>query len=299
MEWLNYHHLLYFWLVVREGGVVPAATKLRLAHPTVSGQVRALEEALGEKLLVRQGRRLVLTEMGRVVHGYADEIFALGSELLDAVHGRATGRPIRLVVGIADVLPKLIARQILEPALHLSGPIQLVCREAKPDRLLADLALHELDLVLSDAPVGPNIRVRAYSHLLGECGLSFVASRELAARYKRRFPGSLDGAPMLLPTSNTALRRSLDTWFEAKQIRPRVVAELEDSALVQAFGQDGVGVFAVPTVVEAVVRRQSEVIVVGRTTEVLERAYAISIERKLKHPAVVAICQAARSTLFA
>jgi LysR family transcriptional activator of nhaA len=298
MDWLNYHHLLYFWLVVREGGVVPAAAKLRLAHPTVSGQVHALEDALGEKLFVRQGRRLVLTEMGRVVHGYADEIFSLGGELLDAVRGRATGRPVRLVVGIADVLPKLIVRQILEPALHLGEPVQLVCREAKPDRLLADLALHELDLVLSDAPVGPNIRVRAYSHLLGECGLTFLATRELARRHKRRFPASLDGAPMLLPTSNTALRRSLDTWFEAKEIRPRVVAELEDSALIQAFGQDGVGVFAVPTAIEAVVRRQSEVVVVGRTTEVLERFYAISVERKLKHPAVVAICQTARSTLF-
>ena len=260
--------------------------------------MRALEDSLGEKLFHRVGRRLELTEMGRVVYRYADEIFSLGRELMDAVHGRPTGRPVRLAVGVADVLPKLITYRLIEPALKLPEPVRMIIREDKPERLLAELALHELDVVLSDAPMSPTVKVRAFSHLLGECGVTIFGTKELAAKYRRTFPRSLDGAPLLLPTENTSLRRGLDQWFEQHDLRPMVVSEIEDRALLKAFGERGVGLFPAPTVIENEVRRQYGVAVVGRIEAVKERFYAISVERRLKHPAVVAICEAARQQLF-
>ena len=299
MEWLNYHHLMYFWLAVREGGVAGAATRLRLTHPTVSAQIRTLERSLGEKLLEKKGRRLVPTDVGQVVLGYADEIFSLGSELKDAVRSRATTRPMRLVVGIADVVPKVVARRLLEPALAMGDSVRIVCHEDKPEQLLADLAQHELDVVLTDAPVSPSAGVRAYNHLLGESSVTFVGTPKLAKAWRRGFPGSLDGAPLLLPTENTALRRSLDAWFAARGIRPRIVAEFEDSALLAIFGRDGAGLFAVPTAIEQGVRAQYAVQRVGRADGVRERFYAVSAERRLRHPAVVAICDAARNEVFA
>ena len=298
MEWLNYHHLLYFWTVARHGSVSAASDELRLAQPTVSGQLRMLEDALGEKLFHRVGRRMVLTDMGRTAFRYADEIFTLGRELIDVVKGRPTGRPVRLVVGVADAVSKLIAYRLLQPALQLPEPVRIVCREDRPDRLLAELSVHGLDLVLSDAPVGPAIKVRAFNHLLGECGVGFFAAPGLAKRLAGRFPGSLHGAPMLLPTETTALRRALDQWFDAQGIRPQVVSEFEDSALLKVFGQQGLGVFPAPSAIDAEVRRQYGVRLVGTTTAVRERFYAISVERRLKNPAVVAICDAARETLF-
>jgi LysR family transcriptional regulator, transcriptional activator of nhaA len=298
MEWLNYHHLLYFWTVANEGSIARACEKLLLAQPTISGQLRALERSLGDKLFARSGRGLVLTETGQTVYRYADEIFTLGKELADTLKGRPTGRPLRLRVGVADVLPKIVSYRLLEPALHLTEPVQIICREGKPDCLLAELSLHGLDIVLTDAPVGPSVKVRAFSHLLGECGVSIVATAELAKRLRKRFPQSLDGAPFLLPTDNTVLRRSLDQWFEAKGIRPVIRAECEDSALLKAFGQDGIGAFSVPSVVEKEVCRQYRVNPIGRLEEVKERFFAISVERKLKHPAVVAISDAARQKLF-
>lgn len=298
MEWLNYHHLLYFWLVVREGGLAKAAARLRLSHPTVSGQVRALEEALGEKLFVKEGRRLVLTEMGRLVFGYAEEIFSLGRELMDAVKGRPTGRPQRLVVGVAEVVPKLIAKRLLDPARSLTPKVLLVCREDKTERLFGELAAHEIDVVLSDTPLPPGSGVRAYNHMLGECGVSIFARRDLAARARKGFPQSLDGAPMLLPTGATSLRRSLDHWFEEHGVRPDLVAEFDDSALLKVFGQDGMGLFPSPAAIEEEVCRQYDVVRVGRIAEVRERFYAISGERRIRHPAVSAICDSARTELF-
>ncbi len=298
MEWLNYHHLLYFWMVAREGSIAQASKQLLLAQPTITGQIRALESALGEKLFIRAGRNLVMTETGRVVYRYANEIFSLGRELTDVLKGRPAGRPVRLVVGISDVLPKLIAYRLLQPALELHDPVQIICYEDRPDRLLAELSTFVLDLVLTDAPVGPLVRVRAFNHLLGSCGVSFFATSSLAARYRKRFPASLNGAPFLLPLENAALRRSLEQWFESQRIRPRVVGEFQDSALLEAFGQAGVGVFAAPTAVEDDVRQHRGVSLLGRTESVIERFYAISIERKLKHPAVLAISEAARLELF-
>ncbi len=298
MEWLNYHHLLYFWMAAREGSIAQASRQLLLAQPTITGQIRALENALGEKLFTRFGRNLVLTEVGRLVYRYANEIFSLGRELTDVLKGRPAGRPIRLVVGVSDVLPKLVAHRLLEPALTLPEPVQIVCYEDRPERLLAELSTFGLDLVLTDAPVGPSVRVRAFSHLLGACGVSFFGTSSLAAKYRRNFPASLDGAPFLLPLENATLRRSLEQWFEAQRIRPLVAGEFQDSALLKAFAQAGAGLFAAPTVVERAIRLQYGVVVLGRTDSITERFYAITVERKLKNPAVVAISDAARNRLF-
>lgn len=298
MQWLNYHHLLYFWTVAREGSVVRAAETLSLTQPTISGQIRALEDALGEKLFERVGRRLVLTEVGRLVFRYADEIFTLGRELLDTLNDRPTGRPYRLVVGVADVMPKLIVRRLIEPALALPEGVQVICREDKTDRLLAALSLHELDVVLADTPMAPGVSVRAFNHLLGESAVTIFGTRAIAQRLRKGFPRSLDQAPMLLPTENTVVRRSLDQYFAAHDIRPRIVGEIEDSALLKAFGEAGAGAFPGAAVLDKDICRQFGVQVIGRLDGVRERFYAISVEKKLKHPAVVAISENARRQLF-
>jgi LysR family transcriptional activator of nhaA len=298
MQWLNYHHFLYFWLAVREGGLVPASRVLRLAHPTLSGQIRRLEEALGEKLFDRSKRRLELTEVGRLAYGYADEIFSLGQEFLDVLKGHPPGRPVRLEVGVTDVMPKLVVRRLLEPAFSLPERVQVVCREDRQDRLLAELALHHLDVVLAEAPVAPASNIRAFNHLLGESTMSFFAAPALARRVRPGFPESLDGAPLLMPTDNTALRRSIDQWLSAAGIRPQIVAEFEDSALLHVFAQDGLGVFCAPSVLKAELRRQHGALVVGHAREIRERYYAISIERRIVNPAVAAICDSARESTF-
>ena len=299
MEWLNYHHLLYFWTVAREGSVSRASKVLLLAQPTISGQLRSLEESLGQKLFERVGRNLVLTDVGRVVYRYADEIFGLGRELLDTVKGRGSGRPLELTIGIADQVPKLIAHRLLEPARRMGEPVTLVCHEDKPERLLASLALHELDIVFSDAPAGSATRVRAFSHLLGDTGITFFAVPSLATKARRGFPKSLESLPVLMPTRNTTLRRSLDGYFEAAGVRPHVVAEFEDSALLKVFGGAGEGCFPAPSVIAREIGRQFGVRPIAEAAGVSERFYALSVERKIKHPAVLAITEAARERLFA
>jgi LysR family transcriptional activator of nhaA len=298
MQWLNYHHLLYFWTVARQGSVVAAAEELRLTQPTISGQVRALEEALGEKLFRRAGRGLALTEVGRLVYRYADEIFGLGRELLNTLNDRPTGRPFQLAVGIADVMPKSVVHRLLAPALTVPEGVQLTCREDKADRLLMALAVHELDVVLADTPTGPGLSVKAFNHLLGESGVSLFAARALASKLRRGFPRSLQDAPMLLPSGHTMMRRSIDQWLDAQELRPRIAGEFDDSALMIVFGQAGAGVFPAPTVVEADVCAQHSVAVVGHLEGVRERFYAISVEKKIKHPAVVAMSESARHGLF-
>ncbi|MCC7540594.1 MAG: transcriptional activator NhaR [Deltaproteobacteria bacterium] len=299
MEWLNYHHLHYFWLVAREGGLVPAAKVLRLSHPTLSAQIHALEDRLGQKLFTKVGRKLALTDTGRVAYRYAEEIFTLGQEMVQTVQGRSEGRPFRLVVGIVDVVPKLVVRRLLQPALALEQPVRLVCHEDSYDKLLAGLALHALDVVISDAPVPPGSQVRAFSHLLGETSVTLFGTRALVARYGREYPQSLDGVPILLPLDGSPLRRALDQWFAHQNVRPRVVAEFADSALMKVFGADGVGIFAAPSVMAREVQLQHGVRALGRITEVRERFYAITAERRIKSPAVVAISEAARNELFA
>ena len=300
MEWLNYHHLLYFWVVAKEGSIVRASKELRLAHPTISGQIRRLEENLGEKLFARRGRHLVLTEVGRVAFRYADEIFSLGRELIDTLKGRASGKPLRLTVGVADVLPPSLVRRFLDPAFRLGHAVQIVCRADKSvEEFIAELALHRVDVVIADGPAGPGIPIRAFSHLLGECGTTFFAAARLAASTRRKFPRSLDGTPFLLPGAPSAVRRALEQWFNSQDIHPRVVGEFDDSALAKDFGTEGMGIFAAPTVIEAEVRKQYRVRVVGRSDAVRQQFYAISVERKIRHPAVVAVCEAARKDLFA
>jgi LysR family transcriptional activator of nhaA len=298
MEWLNYHHLLYFWVVAREGSIVRASQELNLAQPTISGQIRVLEEKLGEKLFMRVGRNLALTDTGRMVYRYADEIFTLGRELREALQGRVTDHPMRVTIGITDVLPKLVAYRLLEPALHIAGPVQLTCQEGKLEQLLAELAMYKLDVVLSDAPIGPLVKVRAFNHLLGECSVSFFGAPTLAAAYRQHFPQSLQHAPLLAPTGNTVLRRNLDQWFDEQGLHPIIVGEFEDSALLKVFGQQGLGLFTAPSVIEAEVKRQYNVEVIGRVDAVKERFYAITVNRKLRHPAVIAMSDTAQQNLF-
>lgn len=298
MEWVNYHHLYYFWLVAKGGGLAAASAELRLAQSTVSKQIHLLEEMLGHKLFTKVGRRLVLTDSGKVALRYAEEIFGLGREMLDTLGDRPVGKPLRVTVGVADVVPKLIAERVLSTAFELGGPIRLICREDRSDRLLADLALHELDVILTDAPANPNVKVHAFSHLLGESEVAFFGHARLVERHGGEFPRCMEGAPVLLPTENTVLRRSLDQWFEIKGVRPNVVGEFEDSALLQAFGRQGAGFFPGASVIKGEIEAQYGVRLIGLATEVKERLYSVTVERKIKNPAVEAICESARVSVF-
>jgi len=298
MEWLNYHHLHYFWRVVRAGGVTQAAKELRVSSPAVSAQLKELQDFIGEPLFSRSGRKLVLTEMGRTVFDYAEDIFSLGRELVDTVRNRPTGRPLRVDIGVVDVLPKMIARWLIQPALTLRESVRIVCREASADQLVARLASLELDVVLSDAPAEPSRVSRAYNHDLGTSGITFVGIGPVMHKVKGRFPECWGGVPMLLPADNTALRRDLDYWFDNRNIHPNVVGEFEDFALLRAFAQSGVGVFPVPSVFVHDLRKQDKIVRMGSTDEVKMKFYAISAERKIKHPAVAAICETARQQLF-
>jgi len=299
MEWLNYHHLLYFWTVAREGGLLPAGKVLRLSQSALSGQIKQLEDSLGQPLFERRGRKLAMTETGRVVYRYAGEIFGLGREMLDTIRDRPGGRTQRLTVGISDVVPKVLVRRLLAPAFDECADLALSCREDRFDRLLAELALHALDVVIADAPVPPDAGVRAFNHLLGESTVSLLAPVAQASGLRRGFPATLDGAPVLLPTPGSALRRNLDAWFAAGELRPELVAEADDSALLKDFAADGMGAVFVPTVIAAIVAARYGLVEVAEVTAVRERFYAISAERRLVHPAVVAIRAGARDDLFA
>ncbi|HSA86820.1 MAG TPA: transcriptional activator NhaR [Nitrospira sp.] len=298
VEWLNYHHLLYFWSVAKHGTIAKACEELRLAQPTISKQLRLLENTLGEQLFERTGRHLVPTEMGRIVYKYADDIFSIGQDLLNTVKGRGSGRPIRLTIGIVDVVPKLLATRLLELTYRHSPSMHMICREAKLDLLLADLAIHGLDLVIADTPAPPSIKVQTYNHSLGESGVTFFAAPKLAARYRRNFPRSMSGAPVLLPTSNTMFRMSLNDWMARQGLHPTIIAEFEDSATLKAFGQEGHGAFPGSTAMEKEICRQYQVAVVGRVHSVKQKFYAITAERRLKHPSVVALLNAARREIL-
>lgn len=298
MEWLNYHHLFYFWTVARDKTIAKASQALRLAPATVSEQIRTLEDSLGVKLFEKEGRGLVLTEAGRVAFEYAEEIFSRGQELKDVLSGRTSGRMGRFTIGIADVVPKLIAYRLILPALKLSEPIRLICREGDPDKLVAQLAIHEVDLVISDTPLSPSLRIQAFTHLLGQSGLSFFAHPRLAGRIKTPFPRCLDGLPFLMPADNTDLRRSLEHWLDVQGVRPMVVGEFEDNALAAVFSEAAVGAFAAPMPTETRVKRQYGLSVLGRTRDVVASFYAISLERRLKHPAVIAISEFAHHSVF-
>lgn len=295
---LNYKQLHYFWRVAKDGGVTRASEHLNLTPQTLSGQIALLENTLGVQLFRRVGRRLELTEVGQLALSYADEIFQVGGELEEMLRTQPTGQPFLFRVGIADVVPKAIAYQILAPATRLPEPIRMICREDKLERLLAELAIHRLDMVLADSPLPPLTDVRGYSHPLGHCGIRFFAAPALAAGLAGGFPAMLHGAPMLLPGEGTAMRLQLSRWFDETGIRPRIVGEFDDSALMKAFGGAGTGVFPAPSVIAQELVRQYGVQDLGGTEAVQERFYAISVERRLRHPAVVAIREAAMHELF-
>ncbi len=296
---VNYKHLRYFWIVAREGGIARASERLNLTPQTISGQLSLLEEHLGVDLFIRVGRNLELTETGRLVLSYADEIFSLGGELEEMIHQLPEGRPQLFRVGVVDVLPKSIAHRILKPALQMPEPVRMICREASLDTLLAELAVHRLDLVLADRPIPSTVSARGFSHKLGECAISFFATEKLEKILKGDFPRCLDGAPLLLPGSGTQLRSGIDRWLDKHRIHPRTIAEFDDSALMKAFGQEGAGIFIAPAVIEAEVEWQYQVTAIGRTDEVKERFYAISVERRVTHPVVAAVMEEARELLFA
>jgi LysR family transcriptional activator of nhaA len=289
---------MYFWLVAREGGLAGAAKRLRLSPQTLSGQIRSLEESVGHRLLAKSGRRLALTEVGKVAHRYADEIFALGGELGDVLERAVLPSAQHLHVGIAEAIPKILAQRLLDPLFELDPPVRLVCREGPNDALASQLASHAIDVVIADEPLRPGTAVRAFNHLLGECGVTFFASEALA-RVHQRFPRSLDGAPMLLPASGSALRQKLDAWLAEHRIVPRVAGEIEDAALAKALGASGHGIFCAPTPIAVQVASMYGVVPIGATEAIVERFYAITVERRIKNPAVAVLSETARLRLFA
>ena len=298
MEWLNYHHLLYFWNVAKEGSLRKASEKLHVSQSSISAQVSALEEALGEKLFRPSGRTKILTDMGRVVMGYADDISSLGREMMNTVKHRAGARPIRFHVGVADSVPKLIAYEIIRPVFQIRPEVEMVCREGKVGALLGLLAAHRLDILLADEPASSVLKVKTFNHPLGASDVTFCAAPRLAEKLRRKFPHSLHGAPALLPAENSAFRMALETWFDSLGIRPRLVAEFEDTALMHPAAVDGLGFVPVHTVIARRAAQQNGWKAIGRSRECTGQFYAITAERKLKHPAVMAITEHAQSRLF-
>ncbi|MGJ0483021.1 MAG: transcriptional activator NhaR [Methylomicrobium sp.] len=295
---INYKHLHYFWMVAKEKSIVKASAQLHLTPQTISSQLNCLEEAMDAILFERVGRHLELTDAGRLVLSYADEIFSLGSELQNAVRHRPKKSSLAFKIGIDNVVPKSIAYRLLEPALHVPETIHFNCRENDLDSLLSDLLLHKLDLVISDSPISPDLDFRGFCNPLGESGLSIFAAGALMERLQGEFPYCLDTMPLLLPASNTGIRMHLQRWFDKWRIHPAIVGEFEDSALMKEFAQAGVGVVAAPTAIKAEVVRKHELIEIGTVEEAVIRYYAISVPRKTSHPAVIAITEKAREWLF-
>lgn len=298
MQRLNYHHLHYFWLVAKEGGLAKAGKILRLSPPTLSSSIRALEEAVGHRLFTKQGRKLVLTDVGQVTYRYADEIFALGKELGDVLEQRVLPSATTFNVALVEAMPKMVVRRLLEPLLTAQPPARLVCHEGTLEDLAAGLAVHNYDLLLTDVPLPPGSGVRAYNHLLGECGMTFFARADEARKRKAGFPESLNQAPMLLPSTGSALRRDLESWFDARGLVPHVVAEFEDTALMKTFGAAGHGIFCAPTIIATDVARMYHVTPIGETDEVVGHFYAITPERRIRNPAVAAVSETAKTRVF-
>lgn len=298
MSSLNYKHLRYFWMVAKTGSIAKAAAQLHLTPQSVSGQLTEFADALGVELFRRAGRNLELTDTGRRILAHAETIFSTGDQLLELVRDKGAATTLRFRVGCADSVSKLIACQLVEPALKLREPVRLVCREGRLDSLLADLAVHRLDIVIADRPIPPHFSVRAYNHLLGESGMTAFSTAELAARFGNDFPACLDDAPLLLPGEDFAIRQRLLRWLEQSEVHPRVVGDFDDSAMMKAFGQSGAGIFFAPSVIESQVCSQYQVVALGRIDSVVEQVYAISTERRMSHPGTVAISTVARDKLF-
>jgi LysR family transcriptional regulator, transcriptional activator of nhaA len=296
---MNFKHLRYFWVVAKAGGIARASEQLHITQQTLSGQIKLLEQHFGKKLFGKRGRRLELTDTGRWVLGYADEIFALGNELEGALSDRdGRSQLVEFRVGVADSVPKAIACRLLQPALKIAEPVRLVCQEGKLQELLSRLALHRLDLIIADSTIPGSVSIKAFNHRLGESGLSFFASSSLTGRAKQRFPRCLDNLPVLMPGTDSAVRLPLEQWFQSQAVRPRIVGEFDDGALMKAFGRAGFGVFAAPSVLEAEIEAEYKVKTLGRTNAVKESFFAISVERRITHPCVTALTTAARDELF-
>lgn len=296
MNQLNYHHLYYFYVVAREGSIASSAKTLNITPQTVSSQIAVMEEYFGNKLFDRVGKRLVLNELGHLAFSYAEDIFSLGQELTQILSNKQVGHQIPFHVGVLDVIPKVFAFDTLKECFDLDVDTRMICQEGDFEYLLSELALNRLDLIVSDRPLPPNVGVKAYSHYLGETGLSFFASRSLG-KLSKNFPQCLDGAPFLIPGERSAQRNNLMTWFEQSDIHPNIVAEFDDSALMKFFGQAGHGIFCSPTSIEPFVLTQFKVQCIGRTTDITERYYGISPERKIKHPAVEKIFNKAKTLM--
>ena len=299
MEWLNFHHLRYFWMVARKGGVRKAAEELHVSQPSISAQLRLLEESLGQKLFKRSGRHLVLTETGQLILKYADEIFSVGRELMSAVKQRPGKHPVRLNIGLTDAFPKLITQQILRAAFGFDHPVHIVCREGEIGPLLNQLQAHRLDIVLADEPATSNSTAKTFNHRLGDSGMTFCAVPTLAAKLRRNFPQSLNDAPALLPTTNMGMRTALETWFDTHDVHPRLVGEFEDTALMEVCSVGGRGFTVVHTVIDRAALKHYGLRVIARVAECRSEFYAITAERRVKHPAAVAITEHAYTTLFA
>lgn len=295
---LNYRQLHYFWVVARTGSIVRACGQLNLTAQTISGQISLLEQSLGVDLFQRVGRQLELTEAGRLALPYAEQMFQLGNELESMLRAQPNEQQILFRVGVADVVPKSIVYRLIAPTMELSEPVRISCREDKLERLLADLAIQRLDLVISDSPMPTHLDIKGYSQKLGECGISFFATAELAQRYGANFPHGMQGAPLLIPGQDSVVRSRLTRWFAELKVQPRIVGEFDDSALMKAFGKSGSGIFIAPSVIADEVQAQYGVELLGQTDAVTESFYAISVERKVKHPGIVAITEGARQKLF-
>ena len=297
---MNFKHLHYFWVAANAGGIVRAGERLHTTPQTLSAQIKLLEDRLGRKLFRKRGRQLELTDDGRVALRYADEIFALGLELEAAMREKRGGanQVLEFRVGVEDAVAKSVAYRLLEPALSLAEPVRLVCTEGQFTDLMAQLALHRMDMVIADEPLTSRLSVKAFNHKLGSSPMSFFCSAALAARLEGDFPQCLNGAPMLIPGGSSSVRPQFETWLTRHQLQPRVVGEFDDGALMNAFGRHGDGIFISPSVVEDETIRQYGVQVIGRSDEMVDDFYAISMERRITHPGVAAITQAARSDLF-
>lgn len=298
MAHLNFKHLRYFWTVAKSGSIARASEQLHVTPQSISGQLSELQEALGAELLQRSGRGLMLTDAGRRILGYAEEIFSLGDELLEVVRDPKSRATMPFRIGVADSVPKSVAYRVVEPVLHMPEAVRVICREGRLVSLVADLAVNRLDMVVADRPLPPDIKVRAYNHLLGKSGLTVFAAGALAKSLKGKFPMQLDKAPFLLPGDSAAIRSGLEQWFDARNVHPRIVGEFDDGALMKAFGQSGAGAFVAPTAIADYVCRQYEVQAIGRIDEVIEELYAITTERRIRHPATIAMSQAAAQAVF-
>jgi LysR family transcriptional activator of nhaA len=295
---INYKHLRYFWMVAKEGSIAKASKLLFLTPQTISGQLSQLEEQLGIKLFTRVGRNLQVTDAGKVVQNYANDIFSLGDELQQILKNKPLGMKLQLKAGIANSIPKAIAYHLLEPALHLDSTMRLICREDNLTILLTELAEHKLDIVISDKPLPDTLSIKCFNHHLGKCGISFFGTKTLAEQARESFPACLDNMPLLLPGDSSSIKNKLLQWFEQNRIRPEIVAEFDDGALMKAFGKNGAGIFVAPSITAKEVMDSYYVERLGETEDVMESFYAISAERKVKHPGVVSILNSAREQLF-